>query len=65
MTRTNFVTDFIKAIGHTQHTEEEITAHFTDGSAAVYTMAIYNLLITDKAVELITDNNTGEIIYGA
>jgi hypothetical protein len=59
------MTDFIKAIGHTQHTDNAITAHFVDGSVAVYTMAIYNLLITDNAVEYITDNNTGEIIYGA
>lgn len=57
--------DFIKAIGNTQHTDKAITAHFADGSTAVYTMAIYNLLITDKAVRYITDNNTGEIIYGA
>jgi hypothetical protein len=56
--------DFIKAIGHT-HTDKAITAHFTDGSTAVYTMAIYNLLITDKAIECITDNKTGEIIHGA
>lgn len=57
--------DFVKAIGHTQHTDKEITAHFVDGSSAVYTMAIYNLLITDKAVEYITDNDTGEVIYEA
>ena len=57
--------DFIKAIGHTQHTDKEITAHFADGSTAVYTMAIYGLLITDKAVKYITDNNTGEVIYKA
>ena len=56
--------DFIKAIGH-QHTDKEITAHFADGSAAVYTMAIYNLLITDKTVICITDNDTGEVIYKA
>ena len=59
------MTDFIKAIGHTQHTDKAITAHFVGGSTAVYTMAIYNLLITDKAVEHITDNDTGEIIYEA
>jgi hypothetical protein len=57
--------DFFKAIGHTQHTDKEITAHFTDGSTAIYTMAIYNLLITDKAVNCITDNDTGEVIYEA
>ena len=56
--------DFIKAIGH-QHAEKEITAHFADGSSAVYTMAIYGLLITDKAVKYITDNDTGEVIYKA
>lgn len=56
--------DFIKAIGH-QHTDKEITAHFVDGSSAVYTMAIYNLLITDKTVNCITDNDTGEVIYKA
>ena len=59
------MTDFIKAIGSTLHTDKAITAHFIDGSAAVYTMAIYKLLITDKATECITDNNTGEIIYKA
>ena len=59
------MTDFIKAIGRTQHTDKAITAHFVDGSTADYTIAIYDLLITDKAVEYITDSNTGEIIYGA
>ena len=56
--------DFIKAIGH-QHTDKEITAHFTDGSTAIYTMAIYNLLATDKTVVCITDSDTGEVIYKA
>ena len=57
--------DFINAIGHTQHTDKAITAHFADGSTAIYTMAIYNLLTTDKAVNCITDNDTGEVIYKA
>ena len=57
--------DFSNAIGHTQHTDKAITAHFADGSTAIYTMAIYNLLITDKAVNCITDNDTGEVIYKA
>ena len=57
--------DFIKAIGRAQRADKEITAHFADGSTAVYTMAIYNLLITDKTVNCITDNDTGEVIYKA
>jgi hypothetical protein len=57
--------DFIKAIEHAQHMEKAITAHFTDGSTAEYTMVIYDLLITDKDVKYITDSNTGEIIHGA
>lgn len=40
-----------------------ITAHFKNGETVNYTMDIFNLLITDKDVEIITDSETGEIIY--
>lgn len=42
---------------------EEITAHFRDGRAAVYTSLIFDLLKTDPAVEMIIDTKTGEILF--
>jgi hypothetical protein len=44
-------------------TGNPITAHFTNGTTADYTTAIWNLLVTDPDVEFITDGETGEILY--
>lgn len=41
----------------------EITVTFTNNKTAVYTMAIYDLLITDRTVKEIMDNRTGEILF--
>lgn len=54
--------DFIQAVTN-KTTTPTITAHFTDGASAVYTMAIIELLKTDKTVDYITDCETGEVIY--
>lgn len=41
----------------------EIMVTFTNNRTAVYTMAIYDLLITDRTVKEIMDNRTGEILF--
>ena len=53
---------FINAIGGTT-TAEPIRAYFKGGYNAVYTMEIFNLLCTDKDVECITSEETGEILF--
>ena len=40
-----------------------ITALFVNGRTVDYTTAIYNLLITDPEVLMITEKNTGTILY--
>lgn len=40
-----------------------IIAYFTGHEPVIYTAKMYNLLITDPAVETIIDGETGEIIY--
>lgn len=54
--------DFIQAVT-SKTTAPTITAHFIDGASADYTMAIIELLKTDKTVDYITDGETGEVIY--
>lgn len=56
--------DFIKAITG-KASAEEITAIFKNGSQAVYTMGIFELLKSDPAVEMVFSNETGEIYYRA
>ena len=41
----------------------EITAEFRDGRKAIYTRAIWDLLVTDADVIAIMDNQTGEILF--
>ena len=56
--------DFIKAInGKAQ--AEEITAIFKNGTQAIYTMSIFEVLKSDKTVQTIYSNETGEIYYTA
>lgn len=44
---------------------EKIRAYFKNGREAVYTMSIFDLLKTDPAIQFITSEETGEIIYSA
>lgn len=44
---------------------EKIRVYFKGGKEAVYTMRIFGILKTDPAVEFITSEETGEIIFGA
>ena len=55
--------NFFIATAFNPNPAKTITAHFKDGTSAQYTMDIYNLLISDKDIECITDGETGEIIY--
>lgn len=54
--------DFIKAVCNNTNAKT-ITAHFTDGTQATYTTAIFDLLKSDIAIECITDSDTGEVLY--
>ena len=54
--------DFIQAICSNTNAKT-ITAHFTDGTQATYTTAIFDLLKSDIFVESITDSDTGEVLY--
>lgn len=54
--------DFILAVT-SKSKAHTVKAHFMDGSTAIYTMAIIELLKTDKTVDYITDRETGEVIY--
>ena len=56
--------DFVKAMA-SKAGAEEITAIFKNGSQAVYTMGIFELLKSDPAVEMVYSNETGEIYYQA
>lgn len=42
---------------------EKIRAYFTNGSEAVYSEYMADLLKTDAAVKYITSESTGEILY--
>lgn len=44
---------------------EKIRAYFKSGREIVYTMAIYDLLVTDSEIQYITSEKTGEILYAA
>lgn len=55
--------DFVNAIGR-EEIMPLINVKFVGSSEwARYTMAIFNLLVTDKDVEYITSEETGEILY--
>ena len=54
--------DFIQAICSNTNAKT-ITAHFTDGTQADYTAAIFDLLKSDNTVSCITDSDTGEVLY--
>lgn len=54
--------DFIKAICSNTNAKT-ITAHFTDGTQADYTTAIFDLLKSECTVECIIDSDTGEVLY--
>lgn len=41
----------------------EIIATFRDGSAAIYTTNIFNLLASDPEVENIINAETGEVVF--
>ena len=42
---------------------QHITAQFKDGRKVAYTMAVWNLLVSDKDVICIYDGETGEIFF--
>lgn len=54
--------DFIQAICNNTNANT-ITAHFTDGTQADYTTAVFDLLKSDNTIECITDSDTGEVLY--
>lgn len=58
----NITSSIIKAMTNKaqQHT---ITAVFNSGREVTYTTAMIELLKTDKAINYIYDNETGEILF--
>jgi hypothetical protein len=55
--------DFVYAMAATEDPEIIIIVTFKNGTTANYTTQIYNLLVTDPAVEMIVSNETGEILF--
>lgn len=63
MTNSNIKNDLLKAIKNSSD-NQNIIAYFRGCLEPIaYTMAIYNLLITDPDTEVICDAATGEILY--
>ena len=44
-------------------TKRLVTAYFTNGDSAEYTMGIFHMLIEEPDIERIEDFETGEILY--